>query len=150
VTDSLLSVSVQISTPSQWLELNDRKIYEVTADSFRESSVTQRTVQATNQFLEGSFTVTALRENVQETLGVYVRAPDHFTLEAYIDVLTAAFDQPFYRIIRRVEGAWRVWFAGAAGYRIETGQEFLHAKMAKVTFEVPRHPVSQLTATAPT
>ena len=144
-----LNISMKVSTPLEWLELNDGSDLVLAKETFSEATIGKRKTEATNPYLEGSHTVAALREEVVETVAIYVYGTDHFATALKVRVITDAFDQMEYRIIFNVENAWTVWWCGSANYRIDTSQELLHAKMAKVTLEVPRHPVAQLTSTMP-
>lgn len=148
--DADLTISMQVSTPYEWLELNDGTNLVLAKETFSEKTVSKRKTEAVNPYLEGSHTVAALREEVVETVAIYVYGADHFATALKIQVVTAAFDQPEYRIIMGIENRqWEVWWCGSANYRIDTSQELLHARMAKITIEVPRHPVIQLTQTKP-
>lgn len=145
-----LVLSMQISTPQEWLELNDGQDLVLAKETFSEAAVSKRKTEATNPYLEGSYTVAALREEVVETVAIYVYGADHFATALKVRVVTDAFDQPEYRIIIATEGTkWEVWWCGAANYRIDSSQELLHARMAKITVEVPRHPEVQLTNVKP-
>jgi hypothetical protein len=144
-----LTISMQVSTPEMWLELNDGLDLILAKETFSEAQVTKRKTEAINPYLEGSHTVAALREEVIETVAIYVYGTDHFATALKVHVITDAFDQPEYRIIFGVENAWTVWWCGSANYRIDSSQELLHARMAKITVEVPRHPVAQLTNVRP-
>lgn len=145
-----LVLSMQISTPQEWLELNDGTDLVLAKETFSEASVGKRKTEAINPYLEGSHTVAALREEVVETVAIYVYGSDHFATALKVRVVTDAFDQEEYRIIIGTEGTkWEVWWCGSANYRIDSSQELLHARMAKITLEVPRHPVTQLTQTKP-
>lgn len=146
-----LTMSMQVSTPYEWLELNDGQDLVLAKETFSEATVGKRKTDATNPYLEGSFTVSALREEVMETVAIYVYGISHFDMLTKVRVITDAFDQPYYRLIINIEeNAWQVWQCNSANYRIDTSQELLHAKMAKVTLEVPRHPEVQLTNIEPT
>jgi hypothetical protein len=140
---------MQIATPNEWLELNDGTHLVLAKETFSEASVTKRKTEATNPYLEGTHTVSALREEVLETVAIYVYGADHFATALKTRVVTDAFDQNEYRIIIGTENAWRVWWCGSANYRIDSSQELLHARMCKITIEVPRHPVEELTNVKP-
>ena len=56
-------ISARISTADDWLELNSG-LYRLHADSFADSSTSWRRDEVTNPFVEGSWTVNALRDNV--------------------------------------------------------------------------------------
>ena len=156
-----LAISMKIATPLEWLELNDGVDLVLAKETFSEASVGKRKTEAVNPYLEGSHTVASLREEVVETVAIYVYGTDHFATALKVRVVTDAFDQNEYRIIWGVgpsmpgyvapndPSSWTVWWCGAANYRIDSSQELLHARMAKITLEVPRHPVAQLTQSMP-
>lgn len=148
-SDGDILISVKISTPSEWIELNDGITYTLAKETFAGSQVNKRIVKATNPYLEGEIAVHSLREQVVETIAVRISAETDFALNASLEILTGAFDQIEYRIVKQIGNSWRVWFCNSANYRIETPQELIHATMAKVTFEVPRHPVAALLGEMP-
>lgn len=143
-----IPISCRLQTTEDWLELNDGDGYVLAKESFADRQVSKRKTLARSPYLEGDFAVNALRETVTETLVLYVYGSSSFDCKAKLLVLTEALDQIEYRLVLRTDNVWEVWFCQSANYRIETAQELLHARMAKVTVELPRHPVTNLSATA--
>lgn len=135
----LLDVTVLISTPEGPLSVNEG-IFELAADTFGTVSVTHRRSEATNPFIEGSYTVNSLRENMAVPLNVYVRGKDHAEFQAGIKQLAAAFDQSTFEVQRVVEGVVETWQCFASDYSINLQREFLHAKMGRLDAQLVVHP----------
>lgn len=141
MSEPLLNLSVVVSVPAGTLELNDRVTYRIADGSFAEQSVSKRRQEASNPFLEGAFTVNALRENVTETLKVYVYGTTHAEFAAAMNALKAAFDQARFTVTKTVEGSAVVWSCFSSDYRMSTPREFVHSKMGTLEVSLVRHPV---------
>ena len=126
---------------STCLNVSDGTIYKVAKGSFENSAVQFRRDEVTNPFLEGKFTVNALRDNVMETLAIYVYADDLATLNTRVDALTDAVRSNQFLVKVTLDNSSRVWLCYAADYAVNTQMEFLHSRMALVTVTLPRHPV---------
>lgn len=127
-----------------WIDCNDGETYVVAKGSFEDSDVQFRRDEVTNPFLEGKYTINALRENVTETLIVYVYGDTAAGLREAVTNLTDAFSQIRYRVEVDVNNSRRSWWCYAADYNIKTSIEFMHSNMAQVTIKIPRDPVETL------
>lgn len=137
-----IDVAVAINTAAGWLELEDEANgYELEASTRNEESVTwrKRTIEA--EWVEGGFTVAAVKANVVETVAVWVAHPTSpFTLEERIRALTDGFEQLRYTM-RWVWGDLQeLWNCQPADYRITRNGPYMAATKALVTAQVPRLP----------
>lgn len=135
--------NLRILSDGVWIELNVAP-YQVAGDALASRSVQQRRIEAKNPFLEGTYTVSALRENVMETISVYVRGANAFEVHQGVRRLCEALDQRKFRMQLEFDGAVHQWSCMAADYQVESQREFIHARMAKVVAQVPRHPVEEV------
>lgn len=134
-----LDVILEVSTPVGPLSLNTGP-YELTGDSFATVSVTHRRQEATNAFIEGTYTVNSLRENIIVPVGVYVRGSLSTDMQRDKAVLTAVFDQSTFEVRRVIEGHEEFWQCFASDYTVTMQRELLHATMAKVDVQLMTHP----------
>jgi hypothetical protein len=139
----LLDVTVLVSTPTGPLSLNEWP-YELAGDTFNTVSVTHRKQEAVNPFIEGTYTINSLRENILQALSVYVRGNTHKEFQDATKALCAAFDQSTFEVRRVIEDATEEWQCFSSDYTITLQREFLHAKMAKVDIQVVAHPGARI------
>lgn len=137
---SLTYLQARVSTPTDWLYLNSG-VYRLHADSFAESAETWRKDEVDNPFVEGSWTVNALRENVTETLSVWVKDSSLRTTLLAAEVLRDAFRQRNYTLEATFNDLRCTYTCYVADSSVNVQREFRHAGMALVTFTIPRHPV---------
>lgn len=136
-----LDLQVKIATTTGWLDLDDPLAgYTVHGDSFATRTVSYRTRAVSNEFIEGSFAVTSVRENVNEVLAVRVSGNTTYEFRNRVQKLTDALEQLSYQIMMRIEDATEYWTCQPAGYAIETQREFYHARIGVVRATVPRLP----------
>lgn len=102
--------------------------------------VTKRKIDATNPFVEGTYTVAAVKENVTENVSIYVYASSQAALRARIAAVTDCLDQIRYTLTYGVDGNIETWTCFSADYSIQSQQEFQHAYMALIRANVPRLP----------
>ena len=135
-----LAVSCRISTPSGWLDVNDG-VYRLGKDAFAAQSTTWRRQEAANPFVEGSWTVAAVRENVVEILSVWVRGTTATPAWQAVAALTEAVSQRNFAIEFTVDGVRRTYTCNMAEYQVQATTELRVAGMAQVIAQVPRSPV---------
>lgn len=135
-----LPVRCQISTPTGMLNVNDGKRYRLEDSTMSESSVTWRRKEVQSPFIEGTFLVDAVRENVQENLTVWVEEFDHYSLELAVRDLTDAVSQLNYYIHWTVDTVEFVWRCQTADYSIQADKNLRHATMSKVACRINRLP----------
>jgi len=143
-----LKIGARISTPTGWLDLNDRKTYQLEGSSFADRSVGWRKREVNSDYVEGSFVVNAVRENVIEKLAVWVRGETYHDLAMARQRLEDALCQLTYRISLRTSDVTRYWEATVADYQVNTQREYLHSRLALVSASIPRHPVEEIVSTS--
>lgn len=135
-----LTISCRVSVPEGWLEINDGHKYSLTAESLVATQRTWRRQEVSSPFVDGTFTVNAVLENISLPVSLYVYGADHGDMVRNLEAVTAAFEQFDYILaIRRGEHA-EVWRCQLSDSSIDTRREFQHARMAMVTFPVPCYP----------
>jgi hypothetical protein len=127
-----------------WIDLNDGDTYKIAKGSFENSAVQFRRDEVENPFLEGKYTINALRENVTEEVVVYVYGGNTMSTAEAVRNLTDAVSQTRYRMEITIEDARRSWWCYASDYTVTTTIEFMHARMAEVKIQVIRDPVEVL------
>lgn len=136
---SRLDASVLVSTPTGNIELNAAP-YQLAGDSFGSVGVTHRRSEVTNPFVEGSYTVNALRENISTPVAFWVRGVDHFAMSESLKHACAAFDQSQFTVTVTIENWVQIWQCFASDYTVTMQREFLHATIAMVEATVIHHP----------
>ena len=141
-----LDCSARIMTPTGWIELADRAGgYELGPDAFTQAAVSHRKSEISSEWLEGTFVTRSVRENVTETVSVYVYGDSPYELATRLDALTDGFDQLQYSMVVRFGDAQHEWDCWVADYTIATRQEMRFATMALVSAQVPRLPAAART-----
>lgn len=147
-----LSVKVKISTSNvyanggvsaytgTWLDVNNGTSYKVSKGSFEESTTTFRREEVTSPFVEGKFTVNALRENVSEKLSIRVSGADTISVQNNVTALINAVKANQFLIQVTLGNAQQIWFCFASDYSVNTQMEYLHARQALVNVTVTRYP----------
>lgn len=143
IGDSELDVSAKIETPTGWLDLQDTgNGYSFEATSFSERAGTFRRQEVAGPFVDGTFVVSAVRENITESVAIYVRGDTHYVMRRRLNALVEAFSQLSYRMLVRFEDAAEYWDCLPADYTVSTQREFLHARLALFKANVPRMPAT--------
>ena len=137
-----LDLTARISAPSGWIDLNYSP-YRLEASTFGERSVSWRKREVSSEFVEGTFVVSAVRENVTETLAVWVKGESEFDLQTNLDKLCGALEQLSYRLMQRHGNSAVYYDCTVADYTVTESREFKHAGIALVRASVPRHPQAE-------
>lgn len=135
-----MNVSCRVSTASGSLEVNDGVTFRLASESSSNRAVQWRRQQVTSPFVHGSFTVSAVMDNVAEIISIYVYGATNTELREQLERLTDAFSQMDYTITWEIDGDAYAWRCSVADYQVDTRREFQHATMALVTFQVSRYP----------
>jgi hypothetical protein len=137
----MLDVAFAIQAPSGWVELEDpANGYEAHKETRAEQGVSWRKQEITSTFVEGTNVNDAVKENVTESVAIYVDAPTSYVLAQRIKVLTDALSQIRYSMRFRNGNLLETWDCAVADYTIETPQEMINSTMAVVRASVPRRP----------
>lgn len=133
-------VSCKITLPSGGeLDLN-QGVYRLTAQAFEGEQVVWRRHDVQNPFVEGTWTVNGVRENVVAPLDVWIRGASTAETEAAVTVLTDALSQRNFNLDVTFDGSRRIYNCYVSDYVVKRTRELRHAFMAQVTANVPRHP----------
>lgn len=136
-----LTFSVAISTVSGPLELqNPAGGYEVHAETFSEGAVTFRKQQIESPYVEGSFPILAVRENIARKLSVWVDGTSPYDREDKIFKLTEALRQLQYTLTFTESDQRIVYSCSVADYNVTTDQAQRYAGIALVQATVPTLP----------
>lgn len=135
-----LVVRCRLETPEGWLDINDHRHYELHPDSLTGQQVRHRRMTAQSPYVPGSFTVQSVPENVEERVSVWVRGDSHHDMMTALRVLGEAFSQLQYTMEWTLEDHRFYWQCQVADYQVESQREFLHARLSRLTAQVPRTP----------
>lgn len=137
----MLDVAFAIQAPSGWVELEDpANGYEAHKETRAEQGVSWRKQEISSTFVEGTFVNDAVKENVTETLAIYVDAHTPYELAVRVKVLTDALSQIRYQVRMRSGNLLETWDCAVADYTVQTPQEMINSRMAVVRASVPRRP----------
>jgi len=145
LSNDMYNIDGTTNYSGQWLLVNDGQTYRIAKGSFENSAVQFRRDEVTNSFLEGKYTINALRENVTETLAVYVRGTTHYEIMSAVKSLTDAVSQIRFYMEINLGNVVKGWNCYASDYTVNVTHEFLHAKLALVTAQIVRDPVETIT-----
>jgi hypothetical protein len=136
-----LDLNVKVAGPGGWISLEDDQYYALHADSFSSAGTSWRKIDVNAPWLEGSYTVGAVRENVTETVAVWVRGETHYVWRCNMAALEEAFTQVNYMLMKRIEDLVEYWTCPSpADFTIETQREFVHARIGVFRAQVIRLP----------
>lgn len=128
-----------------WLDLNDLVNYRVASSSFDTYAQSWRRIMVNSPYMEGSYQVHAVPENVNETVDIYVYGATFADANANLELLLEAFRQSTYKVARAIEGADQAWTCLTADYSVKTTNVFANSKMILVSFSIPRLPTYETT-----
>lgn len=114
--------------------------YQLEAGTRNEMGMTWRKEEVNNPFIEGSYLISAVRENVMETVNVYVRGIDHQAMDKAVQALLAAVENPRYTIAYGHTGITETWSCQTAQYSVGTQREYQLVNLALVKLQIPRLP----------
>lgn len=135
----VLPVRCRITIAGGWLELQDGP-YRLSSTAFGEQATTLRRSEVSNPFVEGSWTVNAVRENVVEQLDVYVRSDTAAETHAATLRLQDALGQINFGLEVTFDGVEYFYRCYCADMTVRTPREFRFSRMAQVSAQVPRNP----------
>lgn len=123
------------------LNLNDHVNYYVSSQVFgAQVSFRRQTVQS--PWIEGQFTVGAVRDVVQDKFAVEVMGPDQVTLQNNLQTLIAAFTQDYYDLTLQMDTAVYTYACEQADYTLDWTNTRFIAQQVLVTFAIRRSPVA--------
>lgn len=134
------SFSCTITGPNGTIAIPLAGVYKFDKNTRENRQVSHRKIEVNNPFVEGAYMVHSVRENIIETIGIYVYATSSAQLRSRIDPLTDAFDQVRYTVTFKTDTATETWTCMTADYTIDSRHEFQHQYMALIKANVPRLP----------
>lgn len=122
--------------------------FELHPDTKAEMNVNWRKQTAQNDGVEGSFTTSAVRENIEETLAVWCNGLTSSDVELGIYELTRRLAQLTYTVALTLDGVTYTWTCTSpAQISVVKKHEYLHAPTALVTARLSRLPKATITGT---
>lgn len=141
---SLLTVQCTLivpGLPSLSLEQpGDPFPYQLEAGTREEYGVTFRKQEVSSPFVEGTYLIQAVRENVTEQVNVWVRGRTHMEMDRRIQAVLERVERPRFVTDFRVGSVIERWNCQVASYTVRTQREYQHATMALLRMQIPRLP----------
>ena len=138
-----LDFTVKIMGPTGWYDLEDGVHYAVHGDSFASYTQSWRRREVSNEWVEGTYPVSLVRENVTEPLAVHVYGDTPGEERAYRDKLISTIEQYSWMLMVRIGDIADYWSCFSSDYTVETQREFIHAQRSVVRATVTRLPAKQ-------
>lgn len=140
----VLDFGVTITTPAAGILVLEDSVngYEVHKDSFGQRATTLRKQEISSSYVEGSFVTQAVRENVTETLAVWVSGSTDAIVDDRVAALISCLSQLQYRIAVRFGTRTETLLCQPADYVIEFPAEQRFSKLALVRAQIPRSPTT--------
>jgi len=135
----VLGVKCRVTTAGGWLDLMSGP-YRLSGDAFGEQAQAWRRQDVANPFVEGTWTVGALRENVVEQLNVWVRGETTADTHKAVRELLEALSQLNYGLEVQFDDVKYFYQCYVADVSVKASRELRFARMAQVSASVPRHP----------
>lgn len=140
VVDALDNFMVEISWGSRWISLTDHVRFYMSSEDYGDKAQTLRRVNAQSPYYEGSYLVHAVRENVTETLSIYILGVSQNDVTENMLLLEELVSQPSFRIRITHQDHVETWKCQQADYSIQRGHLMLHNTRAMMRLNVPRLP----------
>jgi hypothetical protein len=137
---TLSNFDVEISNGTKWVTLNDHFKYRVGAESFKQQNHPRRRISVTSPIYDGTFETHSVKENVDETVEVFVVGQSNNEVTENLLSLIDLFEQSRYSIRRRFDDHRETWSCLPAEYNVDRSFVNAHNVRAVVTFNFPRFP----------
>lgn len=122
------------------ISLNDVINYQVSSEDFGNKQQSLRRIEADSPYYDGSFTVHVTKQNVTESLSIYVRGASQNHVTENLLFLEELFMQPTYTMTLRMDDHLETWSCEPSEYSIERSHIYMHNGMAVFKVQVLRHP----------
>lgn len=133
--------AAEISWGSDWVNLNDRDRFQISADqSLDASQRSWRKITATSPVFGGNYLVHAVPDMVTENVGVWIRGSSQSEMNDNYALLQELFEQFDFRMRWTFNEYREYWRCQLADSSTSRGQVWAHNQMAQTTFSVPRYP----------
>lgn len=128
-----------------WVDFSNGTTYKVGKGTLENSAVTFRRDEVTNAFIEGKFTVNALRDNITEGIVIYAYGTTISGLKTAIDALTSIIGQTNFSARITLENSQRLWECWASDYTVNITNELYHNRQAIINIQLQRLPGETVT-----
>jgi hypothetical protein len=118
----------------------DRTGFELHADTRSSRAVTWRKQSVSNAWVEGSYDVQAVRDNVTENVWVWVFGSSVSDFRKRYHWLVDQVDTPTWSLVWLQAGMTETWDCTFSDHTIETQREFQYANIGLVKINVMRRP----------
>jgi hypothetical protein len=122
------------------LNLNDHVNYYVAPGIFG-GTVSWRRQTVQSPWIEGQFTVGAVRDQVEDKFVVEVLGADQPSLQVNLQNLIKAFSQSSFNLTVQLDTAYYTYACEASDYTIDWTNTRFMAKQVQVSFSLRRSPV---------
>ena len=137
-----VDVSVQIQTPSGFVELEDQAGgYELHAECFASRQVGQRKSEVTAEWYGGTYVWGSVPDQVAEDLVFYVSGATPYETATRLQTVVDAFESLSWQLVYRFGDLQETWQCTPADYSLESNQPLMFATKVIVRARVPRNPV---------
>ena len=137
----LSAISLVLNAPSGMIELQDPGSgYSLASDTFSTKATTHRKQEIQSEWMDGTFYGRSAKENVIETISVWVSGSSQYEFTRRMDALVEGFEQLQYSMAKTVGDAYTLWTCFVADHTIETNQSFINATTGLLKLQVPRLP----------
>jgi hypothetical protein len=143
---TFLTTKIEFQDSSgNWLNASDGTVYRVAKGTLENSAITFRRDEVTNPFVEGKFTVNALRDNITETIIIYAYGSSIASLKSAVDALTTIVSQVNFAVRVTLENSQRLWECWASDYTVNITNELYHNRQAIINIQLHRLPGETVT-----
>ena len=138
--DTLTNFSVEISYGTTWISLTDHRRFYMSSEDFGDKSQSLRRITAQSPYYEGTYLVHAVRENVTETISVYVLGSSQNQVTENILLLEELVSQFSFRVRLTLDDHVETWKCQQADYTIQRGHVLMHNGRAMMRLSINRLP----------
>ena len=115
-------------------------VYSLEKSSFGSRSVAWRKTEVSNRWVEGAFPTSAVRENVKESVSVWVEGATHDAMDVGVQAICAVVKSLSWQAVYTVDDVAYTFSCQPSDYSIDTTQEYVFARTALVKIDVDRLP----------
>lgn len=134
------SFAVTVSCGSEWVDISHGDMW-INPEGFGTSSVSWRKEQAQSRFYHGSYIIHGVKDNVQETLSIYIRSHSNNDVTEHLAMLEELFSQFTFQVRVQFGNHRETWYCQTAdGWQVDRSHVLMHNSMAKFTVTLSRLP----------
>lgn len=119
--------------------------YELHGDTRSQRAISWRKQTVESAWVEGSYDVAAVRNNITELVAVWVYGSSQNDFWKKVYALADAIATPAFAITWTVDGMTEVWDCTFSDYTVETQREFQYAKQGVMRMNIVRRPRTTIT-----